>query len=410
MVEAVEAMGGGRLAIQFDGVDANYFDEALDQVGAPPEETLALLRLVTTPRRLARLLGETTPLLPGDWVSLTLSDLGEGPPIWSLGLRNGQLGTATEDREFTPMPRRRRLASLMRLPRADRKAPQPLSSSVPSELADAFELSTRLRSNFDLNLSPEITTPNYVNYWFRTFFKNRTKSLIVEAHHVGQASFNVLHCSINLDPLVYFDVGRPIWINIFDFPKRFSPPIHKNAVVIISHWDTDHFAYGMQNAAFRNLQWVAPCQIIGPLAFRFASLLLSSGNLTLIGQGHTNRQRHGLRVIRCAGSDINNGGIALHVKTKVREILLVGDAKYECVPGISKMQLSSVQLSHHGGRMGSSSIVPNPADTPGTAIVSYGLKNRYGHPNSLTIKKHKSVGWTVLSTVKHRNTNGTVKY
>src|SRR5689334_15646150 len=122
-------MQGGRVAFHFDGVNAQFVDDlgtGLDVFGQTPDEQLAMIRVMTSERRLLELFEDDEPLAAGDWVELELDDKQGGPPAWVLGLSN--------DRFVGPdrggMPLRRRLFAARKLPDEKRPRPRPLSSGV----------------------------------------------------------------------------------------------------------------------------------------------------------------------------------------------------------------------------------------------------------------------------------------
>lgn len=61
MVDSVEAMGGPMVAIHLDAVLADYFDARADVQDAAPEKALALLRIVSTQRKLGEFMEDESP-------------------------------------------------------------------------------------------------------------------------------------------------------------------------------------------------------------------------------------------------------------------------------------------------------------------------------------------------------------
>lgn len=391
MVDSVEAMGGPMVAIHLDAVLADYFDDRADVQDAAPEKALALLRIVSTHRRLGEFMEDESPLRPGDWVEIALTEDEGGSRVWVLGMEN-DVYRGPDDR-FPRVPGRARVVSLVRLPTLD-EGPEPRSvgaAAVPGMLARRRK-GTRLKETFDLRRLGVLTPPALVNNVLRG---RLLAGATATALDVGQAAF----CTVSVGgrPLLYFDVGKPLWYHIHNLPKGFTPPVNPSAWVILSHWDYDHFAYGRESAAFRRMLWIAPAQRVGPGAHRFASHLWTAKRLILVGQGGSSRIRRGARIIRCTGRDNNGSGLALHLVGRHREVLLTGDADYGVIPGISR-PLGGVTVPHHGSGAVPHAPVPPAAGVGARAVVSYGSPNRYGHPASAVVADHQAAGWTVSST------------
>ncbi|MCL5114126.1 MAG: MBL fold metallo-hydrolase [Patescibacteria group bacterium] len=81
--------------------------------------------------------------------------------------------------------------------------------------------------------------------------------------------------------------------------------------------------------------------------------------------------------------------------------LLTGDSqKEELMDAISSFKLTSVgilQVPHHGSKTGISKEILETLN-PGTAVISVGLNNRYGHPNPYTLSLLKDSGVKTLRT------------
>jgi hypothetical protein len=222
----------------------------------------------------------------------------------------------------------------------------------------------------------------------------------IEAFDVGQASFNAFRSTTNDKANLYFDVGQPLWFHLHNLPSGFKETPNANAVVVLSHWDTDHYAYGRQNSAFHSLPWIAPEQTaVGPNAFKFAKKLHDAGLLLLIGRGRSSRHRRGVRLIRCNGKNLNGSGLALHFKSASRSILLSGDAEYDEIPSMRGIRLCGLQIPHHGGKLNNTVSIPQGHGVA-HAIASCGLPNRYGHPSPTTINDHSGAGWKVSVTAE----------
>jgi hypothetical protein len=78
--------------------------------------------------------------------------------------------------------------------------------------------------------------------------------------NVGEANCNVLYDRRG-KAIVYFDLGLPIAANNSSEPvPQPSPCFCDDPLVVLSHWDEDHYAMGFQHAAAQALRWIVPQQ------------------------------------------------------------------------------------------------------------------------------------------------------
>lgn len=386
-------MNGGRIAVHLDAVAVDKFDP-YNPVPSD-ENALGLLRIVSTHRRLRTLLEDDANLQPGDWVEVKVASEQGQPEVWSLQLEGGRfIGREEGGRE---RPSQSNIVSIRRLSRyGEAGAPQPLGAGVTRAAINA----RHLRTVYSLNSLSHQVTPALVN-WLLAHGGKLFETSIVEVVDVGQASFNCLRRDNAADALLYFDVGQPVWFHLHSLPKGFSlKSPDPRSVVVLSHWDTDHYAYGRQNKEFHDLLWIAPAQAsVGPNAYKFAKQLSDAGNLLLVGPGKSSRHRRGVRLIRSNGKSINGSGLSLHLKALGRNILLTGDADYNEIPGIGGINFSGLQIPHHGGRLSTGCVIPN-GHGKAHAVASCGMPNRYKHPNQITLRDHSDAGWHVSITAQ----------
>lgn len=377
-------MGGGRIAVHVDAISEKTFAPKNTRLG---QEGLGFLRINSTNKRLEEFLGDDDPLVPGDWLEIeTDSDKVSKPNIWGLQLQDGRLIGFDESGKAA----RTKLKYMKRLLRGtDTREPEDVNSAIAPHIKKAKSV----RERFSLeNLLPH-TSCNSANAALSMHARDWNKSLTT-IHDVGQANFCTIKPASNSDVMLFFDVGEPIWTHLHTLPRNFSQIAKSSSIVVLSHWDSDHYAYGLQNASFHNCIWIAPAQrSVGPNAYRLANILCEAGNLTLVGPGRSSRHRRGLRIIRCNGRNINGSGLALHIKAFNRDLLLTGDADYNNIPGIHAMRLHGIQIPHHGGPLSKRSVVPPARSTNAKAIASCGLPNRYDHPNLETLRLHSAASW-----------------
>lgn len=112
---------------------------------------------------------------------------------------------------------------------------------------------------------------------------------------------------------VFFDAGHPLWFNLKSLPPngvQFLPPAN-DAVVILSHWDYDHYSRGIFDPSLRRLVWIAPDDRAGPNAKKFADSL--GPRLFVLPAGHSMSVGH-IKVTRANGADRNNSGIVARIR------------------------------------------------------------------------------------------------
>lgn len=378
-VSRVEQIGEGpraRYSYEFDAIDASVGGENLDQAIAEPGivAPFALLRIVTTPRRIARIVGlEPTP---GHWYLLEIAPRKQapGPVVYhaQLGVdgynvqSKGALGSG--DFLFSergPEPAFRPLGAAVNAGIEAARALAHICHFPAQAVATQLEVS---------NLLNAIQKPTFV---------------IVQ--DVGQASF----CSFTnsaREPILYFDVGWPLVFNgrtapiNFDLPRS-SPP------VILSHWDFDHL-FCFHKFRMRKNKWVTPVQNLGPGARKIAETLSNEGNLLGWPGGSCQLLWGELSQGTGDPSESNDSGLVLQVElASGRKVLLVGDAGYNSLPFSTPPTPDFLVVTHHGAKFTGN--VPIPIAHKSRCVVSVGNGNVYGHPNADAIKIHKRTGWTV---------------
>lgn len=83
---------------------------------------------------------------------------------------------------------------------------------------------------------------------------------------------------------------------------------------------------------------------------------------------------------------------------------LLGDPAYDCIPAGAKMNLIALGITHHGDSCAGSPSRPSAGGA--AAAVSFGLPNRYHHPNWDDIEKHALAGWRVTPKFVAQTTRG----
>ena len=224
------------------------------------------------------------------------------------------------------------------------------------------------------------------------------------AFDVGQGSANALVDS-NGYPQFYFDAGCGVYHNAKTSPAHIGFCTCQQPSVILSHWDSDHWAGATKARNLLSATWIAPRQSIGPRHAAFAASILAAGTLLIlpphmlpIGWGTTPACE--LRQCRGALSNRNETGVVLIVDdpNTTRSWLLTGDAAYHLIPGLMPPDFAAVVVPHHGADMGPKSTPPAPSTPYSRLIYSFGPGNRHGrtkvqHPTVAAVTAHVTAGW-----------------
>lgn len=224
------------------------------------------------------------------------------------------------------------------------------------------------------------------------------------AYDVGQGSANGLLDTAESAQL-YFDLGGGAYGNLHTRPTPLRFCWRANAPVVLSHWDTDHWAGEAGDPLAQGRTWIAPRQAIGPSHAAFVSKILSAGGTVLIWARKNPKPisiatagGQTLTLAHCTGKVRNDSGISCVVTDTIRSEgwLLTGDAPYNKLgQGSLPQNLRAVVVPHHGADMGSA-VKNTPPARPGgytRLIYSFGPGNRHGrtavqHPTAVAIAAH----------------------
>ncbi len=223
---------------------------------------------------------------------------------------------------------------------------------------------------------------------------------------VGQGSAVALICGCGL-PLYYFDVGCGVYRNTKTNPNLIQFCVCDDPPVILSHWDSDHWAGANLDRDLLKRTWIAPRQTVGAKHIAFANRILSAGGkilivpLTLSGIAWGHQQRLELRRCTGASTDRNGSGLALVVEDHGtgRGWLLTGDAPYNLIPGPLPSDFAAVVVPHHGADMGPWSVPPLCSPHSYVRLLySFGPGNAHGktnvrHPTAAAVSAHNARGW-----------------
>lgn len=356
-----------RINIVLDVVDAKAFDTGIAENRSPAH--LSMVRIMTTQKRLEQLFKINWLVSEGEWFQIRLGVCPGMPRAWVLEASNDYGGDVIS------------LNLIGLLPVSDVR----LGFVIPPN-----SMLSKLKAWCKISCQPAV----------RPAILNTPPDLYVRVADVGHASFSAIH--IKRDPtskiVGYFDVGGPVYFHHHTFPKAFNEHelIPDNGFVALSHWDFDHYSLAVTKMkSLQNLTWYAPDQLVGPNAARLQVLLGAQLNFV---HTQTYRISGALQMWKGTGapSDRNNSGYVLTVRNNTGETLLTGDVAYDFVPAGAKTDLVALGVTHHGGS--GAGTPPKPLAGSGKAAVSFGLPNRYHHPNWHDLTNHKRLGWDVQPT------------
>ena len=233
-------------------------------------------------------------------------------------------------------------------------------------------------------------------------------------YDVGQGNANALISSIHEEcPYIYFDMGCGIGSHKSTTPKNLVFCTCKKPLVILSHWDTDHWAGALLNKLKSlSLTWIVPLQQLDAAHKSFAHEIIAAGGQLLVlempsGASGESKLSNGqrLRFTQGQGSTRNDSGIIMAVENYDQKFpaswLLTGDCSYSFFP--KSFQYSApvaVVAPHHGGVTKRGNIAPSPALHNGynRLIYSFGPDNKFRttqHPTPSSVSIHELAGWTV---------------
>jgi hypothetical protein len=240
---------------------------------------------------------------------------------------------------------------------------------------------------------------------------------------VGQGSASALICKCG-KPIYYFDTGCGSGRNAPTAPPIINFCTCSSPTVILSHWDTDHWAGASGHPGLQKCKWVVPRQTISTTHTAFANdILKAGGKIHIVGNGaspmiwswppqitwnwgdkitwSSGQQDYDLR--RATGKGRNGSGLVLIVtdRTFGRSWVLTGDAGYHLIAQSAPVDVAAMVVPHHGADMGANS-APFWRSPKGYArlFYSFGPGNGHGpktppvrHPVSAAVTAHQNRNW-----------------
>ncbi len=186
-------------------------------------------------------------------------------------------------------------------------------------------------------------------------------------------------------------------------------PVSTDALVMMTHWDEDHWSTAPKGDAAKAANWLVPRQVTSPRAVRFATELAKVRCIpeALVGRVFEYSAQNGDAILwqKIAKSspspsiheNCNRTGVAAALLRRSggagQVILLPGDAPFDEVPLFDDLRSAGTTLTglvayHHGSkyplRNGTRALFRDWPVTPGgpcDIVFSYGAENSYGHPH-----------------------------
>lgn len=226
----------------------------------------------------------------------------------------------------------------------------------------------------------------------------------VLAYDVGQGA-SIGLCDSTGAVRLYSDVGAGTRRNRGTFPNSLkSFCFGESPNVLLSHWDSDHWAAAVIDPRFTTRSWLVPRQKMRPSHRKMAHEITKNGRLLVWPSGTPAIKRGQAQVENCTGRDRNGSGLAVTVWRdaggSVDPVLIPGDADYSKIPSFTTgASYFSTVVPHHGAKLVSAH-VPRPTDTLfSRATYSFGLGNTHRHPHASTVSVHHGAGWTDATIV-----------
>ena len=224
---------------------------------------------------------------------------------------------------------------------------------------------------------------------------------------IGQGSASALLCQCGY-PIYYFDTGRGSGRNAPTAPKSIDFCSCVSPTIILSHWDTDHWAGAPGNAGLLAQTWVVPRQTISTTHTTFANdILKAGGKILVVGHGSPpitwSNGAQNFDLQRANGSGRNGSGLVLIVTDlgSSRSWVLTGDAGYHLIAQVAPADIAAMIVPHHGADMGASSVpFSRSLNTYARLFYSFGPGNGHGpkkppvcHPVAAAVTAHQAQNW-----------------
>lgn len=369
-----------RVSLEFDCIDADSMTDVGDEVkkllGEEDYYHFSLLRIVTTERHFEDVVGETPDV--GRWFFFEIGEERIGAQLMSWHAQLGPEGyyeqskgytiggqslQDPDDPDFSPAPRSLGAAAVRKL--------------LPKSISELSRLVSVTSNTMDIE----------------RFLNSVEQPVSCLVRDVGQANFVSL-LDQNNNAYFHVDVGLPVSWNGHTAPKTLSVSSRSDQVVLLTHFDWDHIHAPYTVPSLFAANWIVPAQKIGPGAARLMLKVAKSGSILVWPTGYVYRGPH-LTIGDCVGvsTSLNDTGLAAVFELKTGfTVLLCGDADYRALRPDLTLHVDHLVVSHHGAAI-VGAVPISPCLAGGTAVVSYGSQNVYGHPHHTSEPAHYHAGW-----------------
>jgi hypothetical protein len=236
---------------------------------------------------------------------------------------------------------------------------------------------------------------------FQTDIREHLAKLSIDGgvafYDVGQGSCQAaVDHSMHL-PQLYIDFGGGVLTNRKTFPDSFGGfCFTTKPMVILSHWDWDHWSSAQRYPEALDATWLAPPVPMKPIQQAFAAELYAKGSLHIWDHSWPAVINDGpVTIERCTGRVANDSGLAVTLRRSQKSkqnCLLPGDAAYAYIPSVKAGgSFNVLGMTHHGGRLHSATY-PKPKRSS-SSVLSVGPRNSYRHPMFSTLAAHLENGW-----------------
>lgn len=229
----------------------------------------------------------------------------------------------------------------------------------------------------------------------------------VVAYDVGQGGAVGL-LTANGTVEAYFDFGGGATSHADTFPSWLKFCFSKQPLIVLSHWHFDHWVSAKDHdpRALRST-WLVPEQTIGPFQLVLTLAIWAQGGQVIVWPSTDKKVKiaGAVHLGLCSGTDRNESGLAMLVRTAAGDVLLPGDCGYEHLPdfwpGVSGApRLLGLVAPHHGGKTSPlvKRAIPVPFDGKSKLTYSVGDPNTYGHVRGDVSAAHIAAGWDFSMT------------
>jgi len=224
---------------------------------------------------------------------------------------------------------------------------------------------------------------------------------------IGQGSATALLDDQQI-PFLYHDLGAGVTRNVQTTQTPLSFCWTNNPLIVMSHWDKDHWAGALKDNNALKQTWLVPRQTVPPGHIAFANTILRAGGKLLVWPTSQTPlairlgKNQKLTIGQCTGIDRNGSCLAIRVDDtnhgEMLHWLATGDAGYDQLPFAIPGRIAAMTVPHHGAKMTKNKAVPNPATGYSRLLYSFGPGNAHGrtnvrHPTADSVAEHQNNGW-----------------